>query len=98
MPKVRVLNDENVQVTRQVVKPIFDEFLGHIWNQETQDKMLNRLIELEIVNPNKPDGTLADRTALIRIWKKLLETLGLLWIQNDTEIVITDAGLNLIAS
>lgn len=98
VPKVRVLNDENVQVTRQVVKLIFDEFLGHIWNQETQDKMLNRLIELEIVNPNKPDGTLADRTALIRIWKKLLETLGLLWIQNDTEIVITDAGLNLIAS
>ena len=97
VPKARTLNDENVQVIMEIVKVVFDEFLGYIWNQETQDKILNRFIELKIVSPYEPDGTKVDRTALIRIWKKLLETLGLLWVQNDTEIVITDAGLDLLS-
>lgn len=97
VPKTRVLNDENVIAITDIVKVIFDDFLGHIWNQQTQDLILSRLIELNILNPTRPDGTRVDRTALIRIWKKLLETLGLLWIQVESEIVITDVGLNLIA-
>jgi len=96
VPKTRVLNGENVEVIAQIVKVIFDEFLGYVWNVETQDQILNRLVQLGIVSPYKPDGTRVDRTALVRIWKKLLETLGLLWVQNDTEIIITDAGLDLL--
>ena len=98
VPKTRVLNDENVEVIAQIVKAIFDKFLGYVWNAETQDQILNRLVQLGIVSPYKPDGTRVDRTALIRIWKKLLETLGLLWIQDDSEIVITDAGLDLLSN
>jgi hypothetical protein len=64
---------------------------------ETQDKILNRLIQLKIVSPYRPDGTKADKAALIRIWKKLLETLGLLWVQDDKETAITDAGLDLMS-
>ena len=97
VPKTRVLSDENVEVIARIVRVIFDEFLGYVWNVETQDQILNRLVQLDIVDPYKPDGTRADRTALIRIWKKLLETLGLLWVENDTEIVITDAGLDLLS-
>lgn len=95
--KTRVLNDENVSAISKIVEVIFDEFLGHIWNQETQGLILSRLVELNILSPTRPDGNRVDRTALIRIWKKLLETLGLLWVQDEAEIVITDVGLNLIS-
>jgi hypothetical protein len=98
VPKARVLNDENVQAIGNILTVIFDEFLGHIWNVETQDQILNRLIECKAVKPSKSDSRRADRAALIRIWKKLLETLGLLWVQNDAEIVITDAGLDLLSA
>jgi hypothetical protein len=97
VPKTRVLNDETVGVIAQIVKVIFDEFLGYVWNAGTQDRILNRLVQLGIVSPYRQDGTRVDRTALIRIWKKLLETLGLLWVQDDKEIVITDAALDLLS-
>ena len=93
-----VLNDENIEVIAKILKVIFDEFIGYVWNVTTQDKIWNRLVKLKILNPDNPDGTLLDRTALIRIWKKLLETLGLLWVQKDREIVITDAGLDLLSA
>jgi hypothetical protein len=98
VPKTRVLNDETVEVIAKIIKVIFDEFLEYIWNVQTQDQILNRLIQLKLMNPYKADGTLLDRTALIRIWRILLETLGLLWIQNDKGIVITDAGLDLLSA
>jgi hypothetical protein len=98
VPKARVLNDENVQAISNILTLIFEEFLGHIWNVKTQDQILNRLIQCKILKPSKSDSTRADRAALIRIWKKLLETLGLLWVQNNTEIVITDAGLDLFSA
>jgi len=98
VPKARVLNDDNVEVMGQIVKVIFDEFLEYVWNVETQDKILNRLTQLEIFSPYKQDGKKTDRSALIRICKKLLETLGLLWVQNDKEIIITDAGLDLLSA
>jgi len=97
VPKVRTLNEENITVIRRIIRLIFDEFLGNLWNQETQDQILNRLIKLRILHPTT-HGSRVDRTALIRIWKKLLEVLGLLWIQDNTEIVITDAGLEVIAN
>jgi hypothetical protein len=97
VPKARVLNDENVEVMSKILRVIFDEFLEQVWNPKTQDRILNRLVDLEMLRPYKTDGTRADRTALIRICKKLLETLGLLWVQDDTEIVITDAGLDLLS-
>lgn len=97
VPKTRTLNDENIIAITKIMRVIFDEFLGHIWNQQTQDLILSRLVELKILSPTRPDGTKVDRTALVRIWKKLLETLGLLWIQDEKEIVITDVGLNLIS-
>jgi len=96
VPKARVLNDEGVAVITAILKVIFDEFLGNVWNVETQSRVLDELVRREIVSPYKPDGTRADRSALIRIWKKLLETLGFLWVQEDKEIIITDAGLDLL--
>ncbi|MBW8002051.1 MAG: AlwI family type II restriction endonuclease [Planctomycetes bacterium] len=97
IPKVRTLNEENIQVIIKIVKLIFDEFLGKLWNQETQDEILNRLVEIGALNPTT-QGSRVDRTALIRIWKKLLEALGLFWIQDNTAIIITDAGLEMIPS
>lgn len=97
VPKARVLNDENVEVMAEILKVIFNEFLGCVWNVETQDQILNGLVELGIMKPSKTGGSRADRAALIRIWKKLLETLGFLWVQEDEEIIITDAGLDLLS-
>jgi hypothetical protein len=92
------LNDENVDAITAILRVIFDNFLGNIWNAETQDLILERLVELGVLNPYREEGSLVDRTALVRIWKKLLETLGLLWVQNEAEIIITDVGLDLLSA
>jgi hypothetical protein len=97
VPKTRVLNDENVDIIKIILKLIFDEFLDAVWNPDTQDKILKRLNRMKVLEPYKPEGTKFDRTALVRIWKKFIESLGLLWVQDDREIVITDAGLDVIA-
>ena len=97
VPKARVLSDENVEAITKIVELIFKEFLEHVWNMETQDKILNRLVKLKILKPYKQSSTQADRTALIRIWKKLLEAFGLLWVQDDRKIEITDVGLDLLS-
>lgn len=97
VPKARVLNDENVEVMAAILKVIFEEFLGSVWNVETQDRILKVLVQKGILSPYKPEGEKANRAALVRIMKKLLETLGLLWVRADTEIVITDAGLDLLS-
>lgn len=96
VPKTRALNDDNVLTIKAMLKIIFDDFLGHIWNTSTQDKILKRFVGEKILEPYKTDSTVVDRTALTRIIKKLLETLGLLWVQEDHEIVLTDAALDVI--
>lgn len=97
-PKTRSLSLENVRVIKRILTIIFDEFLSHDWKPETQDKILKVLIEQGILEPYNPDSDLPTRTALIRIWKKLLETLGLLWVRNDVSVIITDAGLDVISN
>jgi RecB family endonuclease NucS len=97
-PKWRVLNDDNIKVTAQILKVIFNNFIEDVWNVETQDKILTRLKKLKIFSPYKKSSKKTDRSALTRICKKLLETLGLLWVQNGKEIVITDAGLDLLSA
>jgi hypothetical protein len=97
VPKARVLSDENIEAITKIVELIFKEFLEYVWNMKTQDEILNKLIKIKILKPYKQKGTQADRTALIRIWKKLLEALGLLWIQDDRKIEVTDAGLDLLS-
>lgn len=96
VPKNRALNDQNVGAMRGILTIVFEEFLERIWTAETQDDLLERLVEEGILEPYAPDSTLADRTALVRIQKKLLETLGLLWVEDNKEIIITDAGLETI--
>lgn len=99
VPKTRALNDDNVNVIREIVKIVHKDFQGAIWNPTTQDRILTRLVRSGILSPTTARrATDPDRRALIRIWKKWLETLGLLWIQDDKEIIITDAGLALIHS
>ena len=97
-PKARTLNNENVAVCAEILNVIFEEFLGTAWTTETQDALLARLTEEGVNEPRIQGGTLQDRTALVRITKVFLETLGLLWVQDDEELVITDAGLALLLS
>ena len=89
IPKARTLNEENVIVCAKILDIIFEEFLGYSWTIETQDQLLARLTEIGV---NRPQST----RALIRITKVLLEHLGLMWVQDDQELVITDAGLDLL--
>jgi hypothetical protein len=96
--KARVVNDENVKILCAITRIIFDEFLNRVWNHETQDALLLRLIEKGILDPYKKDSDLQDRTALVRIIKQLLVGLGILWVQKDKEIIITDAGLEVITA
>ncbi len=96
VPKARTLNEGNVAACAEILYVIFEEFLGSAWTTKTQDVVLDRLTEIGVNEPRVVGGTLQDRTALIRIIKVLLETLGLLWVQEDEEPVITDAGFALL--
>ena len=92
VPKARSLREERtVADIKRTLEIIFEEFLGQIWNPDTEDKLLSRLIREGILAPYKP-GVKQDRTALPRIHKILWETLGLVWVEDDKEIIITDAG------
>ncbi len=97
VPKARTLDDKNIEEVRKVLSIIMEEFLDCVWNHQTQDSLLKRLIEKAVLEPYREDSTPTDQTALVRIWKKLLETLGLLWVQDDKEIIITDAGLDVLS-
>ena len=96
VPKARTLNQGNVAVCAEVLHIIFEEFLGSAWNIETQDALLDRLTEAGVNAPRSRGATLQSRTALMRIIKVFLGTLGLLWVQDNQELVITDAGLELM--
>ncbi len=96
VPKARTLNEENVAYCAEILYLIFEEFLGSAWTTETQDALLDRLTKTGVNEPRVEGGTSQNRRALVRIIKVLLETLGLLWVQEDEELVITDAGLALL--
>ncbi len=96
VPKARTLNEENVAFCGEVLRIIFEEFLGSSWNIQTQDALLDRLTEAGVNAPRSQGATLQSRTALTRIIKVFLGALGLLWVQKNQELVITDAGLELM--
>lgn len=98
IPKARALHDEGtIPSIKKILQIIFDDFLDEIWNQDTQDELLKRLVAERLLDPYM-QGEKQDRTALIRINKKLWEVLGLLWIEENNTIIITDAGFELLTS
>ena len=100
VPKARVLSQENVQFIKDVLQLIFDHFLGRKWNTNLQTELHARLVEERAVEPySLPDEqSIPDQNALVRITKKLVAFLGLLWVDEDKEIIITDAGLDVLAA
>lgn len=96
VPKARTLNERNVAACAEVLHIISEEFLGSAWTIETQDALLGRLTEIGVNEPRITGASLQYRTALMRIIKVFLGTLGLLWVQDDQELVITDAGHDLM--
>lgn len=96
VPKTRAVNDENIRAICGILETVFERFLDRVFDLETQDELLSCLIAKGILEPYEQRATRQDRTALTRIVKKLLEVLGLLWIEPGQAIVITDAGLEAI--
>lgn len=98
VPKARVLSDENAQHMRDILRIIFDDFLEERWCQDTQTRLHERLRQEGLLDPYKNGQTEADRNALVRIVKRVLSFLGLLWVKDDAEIVITDAGFDFLTA
>lgn len=98
IPKARALNTAYIKDMQLALTIVIDDFLEAKWNRETQDRLLKRLRKERIFDPYKPEGRLEDRTALVRIWKIQAEWLGLLWVRDEMEIIVTDAGLDLITT
>jgi len=96
VPKARVVNDQNVSKYSRMLAIIADEYEDAIWHYETQGRLLDRLIDEEILNPRERSGSQQDKNALTRITKTLLETLGLLWVLENHRIVITEVGNTLL--
>ncbi len=92
VPKTRSLSDSNLEAVRELTNIIGKEFSGHLWGPATQDLILARGRQVGVLVPYVQDGSLQHRTALIRIWKKLLELLGLVWIRDGQESLLTLAG------
>ena len=92
VPKTRSLSDTSVGAIRELTSIIGKEFAGRPWSSATQDLVLARGRKVGVLEPYVQDGSLLDRTALIRIWKKLLELLGLVWIRDGQESLLTPAG------
>lgn len=90
------MSNENIEVIKLILLSIVEEFQDETWGIETQDKILDYLKKKGVLAPYKSDANLNDRTALVRIIKILVEWLGLLWIKDEIEIIITDAGFELI--
>ena len=96
VPKTRALNETNLDSIRSMTRVIGQEFADSVWNTETQDAILERGRELDILDPYK-EGNLQDRTALIRIWRAMLELLGLVWVRDGKQPVLTEAGARFLA-
>ena len=96
VPKTRALNETNLDSIRSMTRVIGQEFADSVWNTETQDVILERGRELDILDPYK-EGNLQDRTALIRIWRAMLELLGLVWVRDGKQPVLTEAGARFLA-
>lgn len=79
-----------------MTRVIGQEFADSAWNTESQDAILERGRELDILDPYK-EGNLQDRTALIRIWRAMLELLGLVWVRDGKQLVLTEAGARFLA-
>ena len=92
VPKTRSLSEINVGAIRVITRVIGVEFAGYRWGPEALDRILARARQLGVLKPYFQDGSLQSRTALVRIWKKLLELLGLLWIRDGQEPILTRAG------
>ena len=97
VPKTRVLDDNNARVIQAIVMVLNNEFAEATWTRNTQDELLVQLRDLELVDPYR-EGNVADRTALSRIWMKLLKFFGLVWVADDHLVAITEAGIDLITT
>ena len=97
VPKARTLGDDYVAQCTKILTIITEHFLGFRWNPETQSALRKRAVDDGLFNPQVDDASEQDQNALIRINKILLETLGLLWVQDNDEILLTDAGAALLA-
>ena len=96
VPKVRALNAANIGIVVQILRVIDAEFSDRLWDRNAQDDLLATLTESGLLNPTSENPTPPSRTALTRIIKVLLETLGLLWIADNQTPVVTSAGRRLI--
>lgn len=90
IPKRWTVNDANIEGMAQTIE-ILGDHLDDVWDRTSQDAILNELRDKGVAAPTTK-GTLADRTALVRISMALLETLGLVWVEEDKHIFISDAG------
>ena len=96
IPKVRALNAANIEIVVQILRMIDAEFSDRLWDRHTQDDLLTKLAESGLLNPIAENPAPPSRTALTRIIKVLLETLGLLWVADNQTPVVTSAGHRLI--
>ena len=98
IPKARALTDTNIEAVQALTRTIGIEFAHSDWNPEVQDEILNRGRSLGVLAPYIEGGTLQHRTALVRIWKVLLELLGLVWIRDGRRPMLTEAGARLLVA
>ncbi len=99
IPKARALSKTSIVAAKRILQTVFDHFLDREWNTHTELQLHSDLLNRGVIKPSAdPSSALpADIAALVRIYKKWLEILGLAYIESKYW-TITDAGLDVMTA
>ena len=87
---------ETFKIIKNILILIKKDYLDKTYTPELQYNLLKDLINEGVVAPYKDKGSHKEGSALVRGYKVLLQTLGLIYLDNHKKIIITDVGNQLI--
>ena len=92
-PKGRSIRSDDIRLAFRILS----EFEGQLWG-ESQEEFLKKLEINKLFTRRAKNQSKADKNAMARVWKVVFSCLGLAWVEDTEEVIITEAGRRLIGS
>jgi hypothetical protein len=96
IPKGLTIKEENIPIIKKRLK-VLKEFEGQIWSK-VQYKYVRELIKRNLFERRARKQTKPDKAAIARMFKVVVSTLGLAWVNENENIILTEVGNKLIKS
>jgi len=94
VPKARAVLQKNVDVFKQEVKLLLEDYEGHVWDQDAQELFARDMEQQGLYSPREIDpGNFSFRA---REEKQVLSLLGLAWIDSARLLRVTQVGRALV--